>query len=119
MLENGNRYRINCYIDSSWYNIALRLIPHEIPTLESLWLWEQIEQMCNKSKWLILVTWPTWSWKSTNLAWMIDYINSNFNKHIITIEDPVEFAFKSKKSLINQREVWNHTKWFNQANGSN
>ncbi len=115
MLENWNRYRINCYIDSLWYNLALRLIPNEIPTLESLWLWEQIREMCNKSKWLILVTWPTWSWKSTNLAWMIDYINTNFNKHIITIEDPVEFAFESKKSLINQREIWNHTKWFTQA----
>lgn len=115
MIENWNRYRINCYIDTFWYNIAMRLIPSEIPTIESLWLWEQIKEMCRKSKWLILVTWPTWSWKSTNLAAMIDYINTNFNKHIITIEDPVEFSFKSKKSLINQREIWNHTKWFNNA----
>jgi len=113
--KNWNRYRINCYIDTMWYNIALRLIPDKIPTLEQLWLWEQIMKMCQKSKWLILITWPTWSWKSTNLAAMIDYINTNFKKHIITIEDPVEFSFKSKKSLINQREVWNHTKWFANA----
>jgi len=115
MLENWNRYRVNCYMDSAGYNIALRLIPNKIPSLEWLGLGEQVKEMCNKSKWLILVTWPTWSWKSTNLAGMIDYINTNFNKHIITIEDPVEFAFESKKSLINQREVWNHTKWFAKA----
>ncbi len=113
--DNWIRYRINCYIANNWYNIALRLIPNEIPDLESLGLWDQIKEMCKKGKWLILVTWPTGSGKSTNLAAMIDYINSNYNKHIITIEDPVEFTFKSKKSLINQREIWNHTKWFQEA----
>lgn len=113
--ENWTRYRTNCYIDTLGYNIAMRLIPLKIPTLEELWFWDQIKQMCSKSKWLILITGPTWSWKSTNLASMIEYINENYSKHIITIEDPVEFSFKSKKSLINQREIWNHTKWFSQA----
>lgn len=110
-----NRYRVNCYIDSNWFSVALRLIPSKIPTLEELDLWDNIKEMCNKSKWLILVTGPTWSWKSTNLAAMIDYINKNFKKHIITIEDPIEFAFSSEKSLINQREIWNHTKGFHEA----
>ena len=114
-LENYDRYRVNCYIDSNWYSVALRIIPSEIPTLEELWLWDQIIEMCNRSKWLVLVTWPTWSWKSTNLAAMINYINSNHKKHIITIEDPIEFSFKSDKSLINQRELWNHTKSFMNA----
>lgn len=109
------RYRINCYKDSNWDSIALRSIPHEIPTLESLWLWDQVRKMCEKSKWLVLVTGPTGTWKSTNLAGMIDYINTNFKKHIITIEDPIEFVFKSKKSLINQREVWIHTASFASA----
>ncbi len=113
--ESGTRYRVNCYIDSKGYSIALRIIPKDIPTLDSLGLWEQVKNMCNKSKWLILVTWPTWSWKSTNLAAMINYINENYKKHIITIEDPVEFSFVSKNSLVNQREVWNHTKWFDEA----
>lgn len=113
--EDGNRYRVNCYMDTNGYSIAMRLIPEKIPNLEELGLWEQIKEMCNKSKWLILVTWPTGSGKSTNLAAMIDYINVNHNKHIITIEDPVEFSFKSKKSLINQREIWNSTKWFPEA----
>lgn len=109
------RYRLNCYKDSNGDSIALRTIPQEIPSLESLWLWEQIKSMCSKSKWLVLVTGPTGSWKSTNLAGMIDYINSNFKKHIITIEDPIEFVFKNKKSLINQREVWMHTASFASA----
>lgn len=115
MIEWWDRYRINCYKDTAWYSIALRRIPNKIPTLAELWLGDQIETMCNKNKWLILVTWPTWSGKSTNLAAMIDYINKNHKKHIITIEDPVEFAFKSDKSLINQREIWSHTKWFDKA----
>ena len=111
----GDRYRVNCYKDTAWYSIALRIIPSDIPTMESLWLGDQIKEMCQKSKGLVLVTWPTGSGKSTNLAGMIDYINKNYKKHIITIEDPVEFAFQSEKSLINQREVWNHTKWFDKA----
>jgi len=114
-LKNWNRYRINCYMDTNWYWIALRLIPSEIPNLKDLWLWKQIEEMCNKNKWLILVTWPTWSGKSTNLAAMIDYINKKYKKHIITIEDPIEFNFKSDKSLINQREIWTNTNGFNEA----
>ena len=61
------------------------------------------------------MTWPTWSWKTTNIAAMIDYINRTYQKHIITIEDPIEFVFKNKKSLINQREVWSHTIWFEEA----
>lgn len=113
--ENKDNYRVNCYIDTAWYSIALRIIPTKIPTIEDLWLGESIKELCQKEKWLILVTWPTWSWKSTNLAAMIDYINKNYKKHIITIEDPVEFVFESEKSLINQREIWNHTFSFNDA----
>ena len=109
------RYRVNCYIDTKWYSIALKWIPLIIPSFQDLWLNSTVKQMCDRWKGLILVTWPTWAWKSTNLAAMIEYININMKKHIITIEDPVEFAFESKKSLINQREVWNTTKWFNTA----
>ena len=111
-LSTWDRYRVNCYMDSAWYSIALRIIPSKIPTIDELWLWDTVKQMCNKGKWLIIVTWPTWAWKSTNLAAMIDYINKNHKKHVITIEDPIEFAFTSDKCLINQREVWHHTKWF-------
>jgi len=113
--KNLVRYRINCYMHTSGYSIALRTIPYKIPSFEELGLSEHIKEMCNKPKWLILVTWPTWSWKSTILASIIEYINTTQKKHIITIEDPVEFSFVSKKSLINQREVGNSTKWFTNA----
>ncbi|MDD3144698.1 MAG: PilT/PilU family type 4a pilus ATPase [Candidatus Gracilibacteria bacterium] len=115
MIENGDRYRVNCYIDSMGYSIAFRIIPNKIPTLEELGLGDQIKEMCNKSKGLILITGPTGSGKSTNMAAMIDYINKNFKKHIITIEDPIEFSFTSDKSLINQREIGDHTTWFANA----
>ncbi|MDD3794014.1 MAG: type IV pilus twitching motility protein PilT [Candidatus Gracilibacteria bacterium] len=115
MITNGDRYRVNCYIDSLGYSIAFRIIPSKIPTLEELGLGEQIKEMCNKSKGLILITGPTGSGKSTNMAAMIDYINKNHKKHIITIEDPIEFSFKSDKSLINQREIGNHTIYFGNA----
>lgn len=110
-----DRYRVNCYSDSNGYSIAMRIIPKKVPTLDELGLWEQIKAMCGKSKWLILMTGPTGAGKSTNLAAMIEYINENYQKHIITVEDPVEFAFESKKSLISQREVWNSTKTFERA----
>ena len=113
--HNGERYRINCYMDSAGYSIAFRHIPSTIPTLDSLGLPDHIKQMCNKSKGLILVTGPTGSGKSTNLAAMVDYINKNHKKHIITIEDPIEFAFHSEQSLINQREVGNTTHDFSTA----
>lgn len=115
MIASGDRYRVNCYCDTNWYSIAMRLIPSEIPTIADLGLGSQVETLCSLSKWLVLVTWPTWSGKSTNLAAMINHINSNYKKHIITIEDPVEFSFKSKLSLVNQREVWSHTLWFSNA----
>lgn len=113
--RDSDRFRVNCYADTSGYNIAMRKIPIEIPSMDDLGLWDTVKQMCQKAKWLILVTWPTWCWKSTNLAAMIDYINTNFKKHILTIEDPVEFWFISKMSLVNQRELWNSTHSFSNA----
>lgn len=114
-ISSWDRFRINCYFDSSGFSVAFRLINSKIPSMEELWLGEKIKEMCSKQKGLILVTWPTWSWKSTNLASMIDYINKNFKKHIITIEDPIEFSFEDNKSLIHQREVWSHTNSFERA----
>ena len=115
IVEDSIRFRINCYKDSFWNSIAMRLIPNDIPSCDQIWLWENIKKMLEANKGIILVTWPTWSWKSTNVAAMLDYINETQKKHIITIEDPIEFSFTDKNCLINQREIWNHTKWFNQA----
>lgn len=113
--EWRDRYRVNCYADTNGFSIAMRIIPKKIPTLEELGLWEQIKWMCGRSKGLILITWPTGSGKSTNMAAMLEYINENFQKHIITVEDPVEFSFEEKKCLINQRELGNSTKSFEKA----
>ncbi len=110
-----SRYRVNCYVDSNGFSVAMRSIPQTIPTLDELWLWDSVKEMCKASKGFILMTGPTGSWKSTNLAAMIEYINTNLKRHIITIEDPIEFIYKKKQSLINQREVGIHTKTFASA----
>ena len=113
--SESSRYRVNCYFDSNGYSIALRSIPQNIPSIDDLGLGEWVKRMCEKSKGFILMTGPTWSGKSTNLAAMIEYINTNLKKHIITIEDPIEFIYKKKQSLINQREIGIHTKSFPNA----
>ena len=107
--HNWNRYRINIYYDMNWINMALRRIPQKVPTMEEIDLPEYIKEVLHKDKWLILVTWPTWSWKSTTVASLIDYINQNMAKHIITLEDPIEFVFEEKQCLINQRNVGKDT----------
>jgi len=105
----SSRYRINIYFDMHGINMALRRIPQDIPTMESILLPEHIKEVLHKDKGLILVTWPTGSWKSTTVASLIDYINENMEKHIITLEDPIEYIFQEKKALINQRNVGSNT----------
>lgn len=112
---NNAKFRINIYHDSRGYSIAIRYIPVDIPSLEKLNVTKEVKGLLHKWKWLILVTWPTWSGKSTTLASMINYINENFKKHIITIEDPIEFNLVNNKSLVNQREIWTHSQSFIRA----
>ena len=104
-----NRYRINIYYDMNGINMALRRIPQQVPSMEEIQLPEHIKPILHKNKGLILVTWPTGSWKSTTVASLIEYINQNLPKHIITLEDPIEFVFEEKKALINQRNVGKNT----------
>jgi len=104
-----NRYRINIYFDMNGVNMALRRVPQEVPNFEDIDLPEDIKEKLSANKWMILVTWPTGSWKSTTVAAIINYINQTFKKHIITLEDPIEFVFNEEKSLINQRDVWKNT----------
>jgi len=94
---------------------VMRLIPLKILTMEQLNLPEVFKDICHYHKGLILITGPTGSGKSTTLAAMIDYINNEMPKHIITIEDPVEFVHKSKRALIRHREVGMHTLKFDNA----
>ena len=109
------RCRINVYLDINWLSVAIRMIPEKVPTIESLNLPPICSQLASLPNWLLLITWATGSWKSTTLAAMIDYINKNYKKNIITIEDPIEFVHKNQFWNVSQREVWRHTKTFSTA----
>lgn len=109
------RFRINAYQQQGNVSIAARMIDSQIPAIESLGMPNVLYTLADKPQGLILVTGPTGSGKSTTLASMIDYINSTKSKHIITLEDPIEYVHTHKKSIINQREVGEDTQSF--ANG--
>ncbi|MBH8552739.1 type IV pilus twitching motility protein PilT [Nostocaceae cyanobacterium CENA357] len=109
------RVRINVFGSLKGYSMVLRLIPLKILTMEQLRLPSIFRDICHHHKGLILVTGPTGSGKSTTMAAMIDYINKEMAKHIITIEDPIEFVHQSRKSLVKQREVGMHTLKFDNA----
>lgn len=109
------RVRINVMDSLRGPALVLRLIPQKIATLEDLHLPAVLADLCSRPKGMILVTGPTGSGKSTTLAAMIDWINTNMARHILTIEDPVEFVHESRQSLIRHREVGQHTKLFHNA----
>lgn len=109
------RVRINIFDSLHGPAMVMRLIPLKILTMEQLNLPPVFKDICHYHKGLILVTGPTGSGKSTTMAAMIDYINKEMPKHIITIEDPIEFVHKSQKALIKHREVGIHTRKFDNA----
>jgi len=99
------RFRVNVFQQRGNVGVVLRVIPTKIRALDELYLPKIIEQICEESRGLVLVTGVTGSGKSTTLAAMIDRINSVRPEHIITIEDPIEFLHRDKKGFVNQREV--------------
>lgn len=109
------RVRINLLDSLRGPAMVLRLIPQTILTLEQLKLPDVLRELSSRPKGLVLITGPTGSGKSTTLAAMIDWINRNQNRHILTIEDPVEFVHSSQRSLIRHREVGLHTLKFHNA----
>jgi twitching motility protein PilT len=109
------RVRINVFDTLKGPAFVMRLIPLKILTIEQLGLPQVFRDISEAHKGLILVTGPTGSGKSTTMAAMVDYINRTFPKHIITIEDPIEFVHKSQKALIKQREVGINTYKFDNA----
>ncbi len=104
-MDDASRFRCNYLKQMNGLAAVFRLIPTDIISLEDLNIPEVIKEFAHMRSGLVLVTGPTGSGKSTTLASLIDYINTNYNRHIVTIEEPIEFIHTSKRSIITQREV--------------
>ncbi len=111
-MDADSRFRCNFLKQTNGYGAVFRLIPTKILTLEQLGIPGVVKEFCKMRGGLVLVTGPTGSGKSTTLAAMMDYINVNFARHIVTIEEPIEFVHRNKKSIITQREVPEHAPSF-------
>jgi twitching motility protein PilT len=109
------RFRVNAFVQRGSVSIVCRAIPFQIKTAKELMLPQVIDQIADEERGLILLTGTTGSGKSTTLAAMINHINTTYAKHIVTIEDPVEFLHRDVRSIINQREVGEDTASFGRA----
>lgn len=109
------RFRVNAFNHNRGSGAVFRTIPSKVLTCDDLGLGQIFKDLAGKPRGLVLVTGPTGSGKSTTLAAMLDYLNDSYYKHILTVEDPIEFVHMSKKSLINQREIHRDTLGFNEA----
>jgi len=103
--DGGNRFRVSVMRQRGRYSAVLRLIPSSLLTFEQIGLPEAVKPLLRKPRGLILITGPTGSGKTTTLATMIDWINQTMDRHIVTIEDPIEYYHGHKKGLVTQREV--------------
>jgi twitching motility protein PilT len=110
-----SRYRVNIFKQRGCVSLAIRIVPTKIPMIEDLYLPDVLTKVTEKAQGLILVTGPTGSGKSTTLAAMINYMNRTMRKHIITLEDPIEYLHSHGNSIIDQREVGYDTKSFANA----
>ena len=104
-MDAASRFRCNYLKQANGYGAVFRLIPTKIATLEQLGIPTVVKEFGHLRGGLVLVTGPTGSGKSTTLAALIDYINENFSRHIVTVEEPIEFVHDNKRSVITQREV--------------
>ncbi len=104
-MDHASRFRCNFLKQANGYGAVFRLIPTKIASLEELGIPTVVKEFGHLRGGLVLVTGPTGSGKSTTLAALIDYINSNFSRHIVTVEEPIEFVHQNKRSIITQREV--------------
>jgi twitching motility protein PilT len=111
-IPNRARFRVNCYFQRASLGAAFRLIPQDMPALDSLGLPPVLREFTAKPRGFVLVTGPTGSGKSTTLAAMLDVINEQRREHIMTVEDPIEFIHKHKSCIVNQRELGADAKSF-------
>ncbi|MFN3234313.1 MAG: type IV pilus twitching motility protein PilT [Gammaproteobacteria bacterium] len=109
------RFRVNVFHQAHGMSAVFRVLSNEIPKLEDLKMPDTLKKLCELPNGLVLVTGPTGSGKSTTLAAMIDYLNESVPKHILTLEDPIEFLHPSKQCLVQQRQIHEHTNSFNDA----
>ncbi|OGJ42783.1 type IV pili twitching motility protein PilT [Candidatus Peregrinibacteria bacterium RIFCSPLOWO2_01_FULL_39_12] len=114
-IEDISRFRINMFVQKKGISAVFRLIPENVLSMDDLGLPAQLKKSTTFKNGLVIVTGPTGSGKTTTLAAMINEINRNQKKHIITIEDPIEYAHKDNQSVIQQREVGIHTHSFQKA----
>lgn len=114
-LPGVSRFRVNAYLQRASVALAIRVVPSTIPTLEELYMPDVLKKIADKPQGLVLVTGPTGSGKSTTLASMIQFMNETMRRHIITLEDPIEYLHKHGNCIVEQREVGFDTNNF--ANG--
>jgi twitching motility protein PilT len=114
-IQGVARYRINAFLQRGVISMACRAIPHNISSIEELSLPPVVSELAEEERGIVLLTGTTGSGKSTTLAAMIDHMNRTMNKHIVTIEDPIEFVHEDINSVINQREVGMDTASFKRA----
>ncbi len=109
------RFRVAIFRQRGDISLVLRLIPNELLTFEQIGLPKILKELIRRPRGLFIVTGPTGSGKTTSLATMIDYVNTNLERHIVTAEDPIEYYHYHKKSIVNQREVGNDVPSFSEA----
>lgn len=115
MFDDGVRIRANIYHQRNNLAASIRILQREVPTFEQLGLSDVVRELAEMPRGLVLVTGPTGSGKSTTLASMVDHINKTLSKHIITIEDPIEYIYPHNQAMIHQREVGRDVETFAQA----
>ena len=113
--QDKARFRVAVFKQRGYVSLTLRLIPSRLMTLTEIGLPPVVETLLNRTRGLFLVTGPTGSGKTTTLASMVNYVNENFDRHIITVEEPIEYYHAHKKSMINQREVGTDVVSFEEA----
>lgn len=107
-----SRFRVNIFLHKKWQCAVFRVVTAKLPKFEEVMLPSHVLDFVNRKSGLLLITWWVGTWKSTTMRVLLDHINKTKKKHIITVEDPIEYVFENNQSIFEQREVWANTKSF-------